>query len=139
MEEVNLLKSNEVKIDSFFKCLLFQLIIDTDKLDMYEKTILNYIVRKTIHYRQENNTDFVKWSDFISMYKMKKDTGMSLAKVRSSIKSLEQKHIIKVIRSVGGITNDKTKWNEFSLSDGLIKIVYKKWKGIKDDNDFFTE
>lgn len=139
MEEVRLLKTNVNEIDSFFKVLLFQLITDTPKMDMYEKTIFHYITRKTIHYRldsKEHEKKPTKWSDFISMYKMKKDTGMSLAKVRSSIKSLEDKRIITVNRSLGGITKDKTRWNEFSISDGLVKIVYERWIGIKDDNNF---
>ena len=112
------------KLDNFYLTLVFQNISDNQELDMFEKTIALYIFRKTMHHK--------KWEDNISMYAMKKDTKMSLAKVRASIKTLEDKDIITIIKSVGGHRKDKSKWNTFAISDTIIYQVFDTWEYEKE-------
>ena len=116
---------SDTKIDQFYRSLVFQAIMDNTDLNLYEKTIMNYILRKTLHFK--------KWTDRISMYKIKTDTQMSLAKVRQCLSSLEEKKLLKINHSKGGHTDGKSKWHEFSISDELLFKVFDSWVEEKEE------
>lgn len=115
---------NDIDLDQFYKSIMFQKISDIANVDLYERTILFYIFRKTIH--------FNKWADRISMFKIKQDTKMSLTKVRQSVRSLERKNLIAINKSLGGHTSEKTKWNEFSIAESFIFHIHELWEIERD-------
>ncbi len=113
-----------VELDEFFKSLVFQEILDGD-FSKYEKFVLLVVLRKTLH--------FNKWSDRIAMHWLSKATGISLPKLRETIKQLEYKGLLDIKHSKGGRTSKKEKFNEYTLSDALIFKVFGEWYNIKEE------
>lgn len=114
-------------LDEFFKSLMFQHIMDSD-LQRNERDVLLVVLRKTIHYD--------KWTDKISMHWLGKAAGLSDNTLRTAVKELIKKDILNIKRSNGGKTKSPNKFNEFSLNDEFINIVFMKWINIKIINNF---
>ncbi len=117
----------DIKLDEFFKSLVFQQIMDSG-FDQSERDVLLVISRKTIH--------FNKWSDRISIYALSKLVGVGLAKLRQTLKQLEAKGLIDIEHSKGGRLESNKKYSEFSLSHDLVSLVINKWSDIKSENGF---
>lgn len=117
-------ESTRIELDEFYKSLLFQEILDSE-FSKYEKYVLLVVLRKTLH--------FDKWSDRLAMHWLSTATGISLPKLRETIKQLEYKGLLKVQHSKGGRTDKRDKFNEYSLSDELLFKVFNEWYDIKDE------
>lgn len=114
----------KVKLDDFYKSLMFQKIMDSD-FTRNERDTLLVVFRKTIHYD--------KWEDFISMYWLGQSVGIGDTTLRITIKRLNEKGLINFKPSTGGKTKSSKKYNSFGISSYLINDVYQKWIKIKDD------
>ena len=119
----------EIEIDEFYKSLLFQEILDSE-FSKYEKYVLLVVLRKTLH--------FNKWSDRLAMHWLSTATGISLPKLRETLKQLEFKGLINIKHSKGGRTSKRDKFNEYRLSDELLFKVFHSWYEIKDDNGILS-
>jgi len=113
-----------IELDEFYKSLVFQEILDSE-FTKYEKYVLLVVLRKTLH--------FNKWSDRLAMYWLSKATGLSMVKLRETIKQLELKGLLEVKHSKGGRISSADKFNEYSLSEQLLFKVFNDWVDIKDD------
>jgi len=117
-------EQEEIELDEFYKSLMFQEILDGE-FTKYEKYVLLVILRKTLH--------FNKWRDRLAMFWLSKATGISLPKLRETIKQLEYKGLLNVRHSKGGRTSKADKFNEYSLSDALLFKVFNEWADIKEE------
>lgn len=116
-----------IKLDEFFKSLLFQHIMDGE-YSRNERDIMLVILRKTIH--------FGKWSDRVAMYWLATATGIGEVTLRETLKRLEAKGLLNIVKSKGGRTASQKKFNEFSFSDELLTFIFEKWYIIKDKKGF---
>ena len=117
----------EVKVDEFYKSLLFQRIMD-EKLDRDERDIMLVIFRKTVH--------FDKWYDRLPIYHFSKMVGIGEKKLRETINRLEAKGMVEVERSKGGRTESFHRFNMYSLSTDFIFLVAQVWVDIKEESGF---
>jgi DNA-binding HxlR family transcriptional regulator len=118
-------ETEKLELDEFYKTLMFQEILDGD-FDKYEKFVLLVVLRKTLH--------FNKWSDRLAMHWLSKATGLSMQKLRDTLKQLEAKGLLEINKSTGGRTLKRGRFNEYSLSEELIFKVFNVWYDIKDEN-----
>lgn len=117
-----------VKLDEFYKSLLFQLIMD-GSFNRDERDVLLVVFRKTIH--------FDKWDDRLAIFKFSKDVGVCQSKLRQTIMQLEAKGLLEVHKSKGGRTDSIKKYNKFSLSRDLVTLVTDKWIEIKESHGHY--
>ena len=120
-------QDEQIPLDEFFKSMMFQRIMDGG-FSRDERDVMLVIFRKTIH--------FNKWDDYLGIHWLTKDVGISLTKLRQTIKQLEAKGLIEVEKSKGGSGNKKERFNKFSLSLELLTLVINDWLNIKDENGF---
>jgi len=104
-------ESETIELDEFYKSLIFQEILDSE-FSKYEKYVLLVVLRKTLH--------FNKWSDRLAMYWLSTATGISLPKLRETLKQLEFKGLLDIEHSKGGRTSKRDKFNSYKLSDELL-------------------
>ncbi|MEO1927563.1 MAG: replication protein [Nautiliaceae bacterium] len=100
---------------------------DRDDLDIYERVILTHIVRKTIGWGK--STDGISYSQF------QKALGISRPKIVATIKKLEEKKIIQVIRQT---TPQGHSINLYKIHDEIIEkaneeVINDINKGSKSD------
>ena len=117
----------KIKIDNFYKSLLFQKIMDED-FNRNERDILLVIFRKTLH--------FEKWKDNLGMYSFSQSVGICDKTLRQTIIQLEAKGLIEIEKSKGGNTGSPDRLNKFSLSNELIFLVADRWVEIKENNGY---
>lgn len=117
-----------IKLDEFYKSLLFQRIMDGD-FNRDERDVLLVVFRKTVH--------FDKWYDRLSIYAFSKAVGICQSKLRQTITQLEAKGLLEVDKSKGGRTDSTKKYNKFSLSKDLIFLVSDRWLEIKEENGYY--
>ena len=117
----------DIRVDEFYKSLLFQRIMDAD-LDRDERDVMLVIFRKTVHYD--------KWYDRLPIYHFSQMVGITEKKLRITVKRLEAKGMVEVEKSKGGRGDIDTKYNLFSLSTDFIFLVAERWAEIKEDNGF---
>lgn len=116
-----------IKLDEFYKSLLFQRIMDGD-FNRDERDVLLVVFRKTVH--------FDKWYDHLAIYAFSKAVGICQSKLRQTITQLEAKGLLDVEKSTGGRTDSIKKYNKFSLSNDLIFLVADRWLEIKEENGY---
>jgi hypothetical protein len=117
----------DIKVDEFYKSLLFQRIMDTD-FGRDERDVMLVIFRKTVHYD--------KWYDRLPIYHFSQLVGITEKKLKSTIKQLEAKSMIEVERSKGGRGCNESRFNMYSLSTDFVFLVAKEWRDIKENNGF---
>ncbi len=116
-----------IKLDEFYKSLLFQRIMDGD-FSRDERDVLLVVFRKTVH--------FDKWYDRLAIYNFSTAVGICQSKLRQTITQLEAKGLLDVEKSTGGRTDSTLKYHKFSLSNDLIFLVSDRWLEIKEENGY---
>ena len=119
---------NDVKLDSFFKVLLFQHLMDTIS-DQNMRNLTLVIYRNTICYN--------KLSDTLANFRLQKETGFCRSKLYGAIRQCEEMDYIAVNHSQGGLKG-KERFSRYKLSDKLLSDVIEAYLAHKEDNHFFV-
>lgn len=117
-------EKERVKLDEFFKSLMFQKIMDSD-FTRNERDMLLVIFRKTIHYD--------KWEDNLSKNWLIKAIGISENTLKITQTQLINKSLLVIKQSKGGRTKSPSRFNSYSIGSYLIDSVYTKWISIKEN------